>query len=510
MSSDGSSDYSSANATTTNAQYDPSRPVTMWRHRLELGVVCTCNALSFMIMAARLYTQHRRFGRFRKAELWTLAATVLLIFPFWTSQIMTNHFGGGKHIWSIPPEDTIPFWKWEAGWCGYYIVLSMVKVSMCYGFLEMLPDPFRGFRIATHVLSAIIIMLGLAESAVWVFQCRPFMSNFDYDVQPVHCANIDAARYSWAGLSIVIDMVLIYIPISILRRTRLKHYERRVLYMVFCASLVGTVMTGAGVFGIWTNRAQEKRDVAWAEVVFVMFNSIEILMYTIGGSIVVLSRYFIAQAAKRAGTDEEDFTPSGSWTLFDQISPQLRSKKDTTTSTVTVKDDQQSFDTYSINATSALSPRLDLSPDGFNPLRPLPPPDNDEMACMRDPKSSRWNTWEKRTVSKHRSHSPASKYLRNLGILPDTNTPPHTPRIPLPSWALAEPSGSPMLRPPRPRSQRTQSSGAISLENMELSELDGRELHDITPPSPLEPPGLFRPDSRGTGSSRGGGIGRAL
>lgn len=47
----------------------------------------------------------------------------------------------------------------------------------------------------------------------------------------------------WAGLSIVIDMVLIYIPISILRRTRLKHYERRVLYMVFCASLVGTVMT---------------------------------------------------------------------------------------------------------------------------------------------------------------------------------------------------------------------------------------------------------------------------
>lgn len=68
---------------------------------------------------------------------------------------MTNHFGGGKHIWSIPPEDTIPFWKvknrvdgvlqcqwltgqqWEAGWCGYYIVLSMVKVSMCYGFLEM-------------------------------------------------------------------------------------------------------------------------------------------------------------------------------------------------------------------------------------------------------------------------------------------------------------------------------------------------------------------------------------
>ena len=58
------------------------------------------------------------------------------------------------------------------------------------------PYPFRGFRIATHVLSAIIIMLGLAESAVWVFQCRPFMSNFDYDVQPVHCANIDAARYS--------------------------------------------------------------------------------------------------------------------------------------------------------------------------------------------------------------------------------------------------------------------------------------------------------------------------
>ncbi|KAK8174212.1 hypothetical protein IWX90DRAFT_166656 [Phyllosticta citrichinensis] len=498
-----SSDYSSANATTYNAKYDPSRPVTMWRHRLELGVVCTCNALSFMIMVARLYTQRRRFGRFRKAELWTLAATIILVFPFWTSQIMTNHFGGGKHIWSIPPEDTVPFWKWEAGWAGHYIVVSMVKVSMCYGFLEMLPEPFRRIRMAIHILAAIIIMLGFAESLVWLFQCTPFMANFDYDVQPVRCANIDNARYSWAGLSIAIDIALIYIPISILHRTRLKDYERRILYMVFGASLVGTVTTAAGVYGIWKNRVMEKRDMAWSEVVFVMFNAIEILMYTIGGSIVVLSRYFIAQAAKHAGTDEEDFTPSGSWTLFDQISPQLRSKKDTTTSTVTVKDDQQSFDDYSINAVKDLSPRLDLSPDGFDPLRPLPPPDNDDMATMRDPKSSRWNTWEKRTVY-HRSNSPASKYFKNLGILPDTNTPPHTPRIPLPSWALAEPSGTPMLRPPRPRSQRTQSSGAVSLDNMEMGDLE-----TITPPSPLkDPPGLFRADSREAGSSRG--VGRAL
>lgn len=57
------------------------------------------------------------------------------------------------------------------------------------------PHTFRTFRRLVYVLCAVIMSLGIAEALVWTFQCEPFMSNFDYSVEPTWCANIDAARF---------------------------------------------------------------------------------------------------------------------------------------------------------------------------------------------------------------------------------------------------------------------------------------------------------------------------
>lgn len=36
---------------------------------------------------------------------------ILLVFPLWTAQIMTNHYGSGLHVQNVPPEWAIPFWN---------------------------------------------------------------------------------------------------------------------------------------------------------------------------------------------------------------------------------------------------------------------------------------------------------------------------------------------------------------------------------------------------------------
>jgi hypothetical protein len=83
--------------------------------------------------------------------------------------------------------------------------------------------------------------LGITESCIWLFQCQPFMSNFNYNVDEDWCIPLDPCRYLWIGLSIPIDFAILAIPFEILRQTKLQRHEKRVLMMVFSANLLGTV-----------------------------------------------------------------------------------------------------------------------------------------------------------------------------------------------------------------------------------------------------------------------------
>ncbi|KAH7064582.1 hypothetical protein B0J12DRAFT_637229 [Macrophomina phaseolina] len=150
-----------------------------------------------------------------------------------------------------------------------------------------------------YAICFVSMSLAIAVMLVWIFQCRPFMSNFSFKPKVEWCLNIDAARYTWAGVSIVIDLLLVYTPVVIVRQVHLTRREVKVLHVVFCGNLLGTLATGASCYGIWMNRASEaRRDLGWTEAVYIMCNSIEILFYVLGSSLVVFSHHFISKGAK--------------------------------------------------------------------------------------------------------------------------------------------------------------------------------------------------------------------
>ena len=57
------------------------------------------------------------------------------------------------------------------------------------------PFSFQTFRKLVYGLSFVILGLGIAEALVWLFQCAPLASNFDYSVISTSCVDVDAARY---------------------------------------------------------------------------------------------------------------------------------------------------------------------------------------------------------------------------------------------------------------------------------------------------------------------------
>ncbi|EKG21348.1 hypothetical protein MPH_01340 [Macrophomina phaseolina MS6] len=98
--------------------------------------------------------------------------------------------------------------------------------------------------------------------------------------------------------------------------------ERRTLQVVFCGNLLGTAASyvqspfwcnahahvgerAIAIYGIWESRfPQAERDLHWKEAILVMYNSVEILLYTLGGSLVVFSRFFVARVARRSSLQE--------------------------------------------------------------------------------------------------------------------------------------------------------------------------------------------------------------
>lgn len=280
------------------AAYDATAPVPYWHQNMELATICVANSLTLVIIIARLWVRRVKLKRFKADDLWIVAAGALLIFPHWVCQIGTNRYGSGLHAYNVPDSWLVPYWRFSWGWAGYYIVCSLIKVSMCCCLLEILPYPFQTLRWLVYALCVAILLLGFALANIWLFQCRPFLSNFIYTIESSWCMNIEAARLSWVGLSVLIDLVIIAIPFAIIKRAALKPFERMALMLVFGASLLGTITCLIGICGIWFNRnSQAFVDLTYTDTLFVMLNDIEILMYTLGASATVASKYIISKVA---------------------------------------------------------------------------------------------------------------------------------------------------------------------------------------------------------------------
>lgn len=91
----------------------------------------------------------------------------------------------------------------------------------------------------------------------WFFECTPVISNFVWSINSTSCVNYDIFRWCtcniflllsqkliwivWIGLSLPIDFLILAVPLQLLKRTRIREHERKILRLVFSANLLGTL-----------------------------------------------------------------------------------------------------------------------------------------------------------------------------------------------------------------------------------------------------------------------------
>ena len=106
--------------------------------------------------------------------------------------------GAGWAIMSLPPSSRSPCVP---------VCLKSVRCPHSTSKLQaklifvVVPPIFRGLRRVVYCLCAIIISLGVAESLVWLFQCLPVGSNFNFYIEQTSCINVDYPRYGPSTLT---------------------------------------------------------------------------------------------------------------------------------------------------------------------------------------------------------------------------------------------------------------------------------------------------------------------
>lgn len=280
------------NGTIFVATYNPDAPVVDWLQKLELATICICNSLTCIVIISRIWYRWLKLKRIRGDDMF-MAFALLIMIPYTVSQIGTNVYGSGLHFANIRTPWRRLHWHYELGWVGYWIVVSAIKMSVCLFFLQLLNQHLKSLRYCVLALCAVICSLGTTMTCSYFFGCQPFLSNFLWSVDEISCINYDIFRWLWISVSVPIDMAIMSVPIRILNRTSLRQHEKRILRMVFCATLLGTVTCVIGIFGAFETRTANGNDAYFREVPFVMMCDIEILMYALGASFPVLSRYIV-------------------------------------------------------------------------------------------------------------------------------------------------------------------------------------------------------------------------
>ncbi|KAL3420034.1 integral membrane protein [Phlyctema vagabunda] len=292
--------------------YDPEAPVPYWHRQMELVTLCITSSLTAVVLIARIWYRWARLRRLKADDKCMIIAGLFLL-PYTACQIGTYIYGSGLHMVNVRDEWLEKHWRFTPGWAGYYIVTSFIKLSVCLCFIEILPHHLKGLRYSVYGLCTLIFSLGATMTFAWLFQCTPIESNFLWSVASSSCFNYDILRWLWIAISVPIDLVLLFIPWRLLQQLLLQEHERRILKLVFSATLLGTITCILGVYGVYENRTSAQLDAFYQETIFLMLNNIEITMYTLGASFPVLSRYLVARAAPSHNTLREQNSNFSSW-----------------------------------------------------------------------------------------------------------------------------------------------------------------------------------------------------
>jgi hypothetical protein len=149
--------------------------------------------------------------------------------------------GLGRDVWTVPFEQITNFVRWlYVLEILYFFQLTLLKLTLLFFFLRIFPK-----TIVRNLLKGTIaftILYGIAFIIAAVFQCRPishYWNSWDLEHKG-QCININGLAWTNAGISIVLDVWMLVLPLWEVFKLQLSFRKKISVALMF---LVGTFVT---------------------------------------------------------------------------------------------------------------------------------------------------------------------------------------------------------------------------------------------------------------------------
>ncbi|KAI9810673.1 MAG: hypothetical protein M1827_006132 [Pycnora praestabilis] len=180
---------------------------------LAVDIFWAC--LSTLVVFERLYARIR-IARFKGADDWLMFAAWIASLMNLSVWILYANYGNGRHIWDIKPSELTPLAKtlWFVQ-IFYPISLTFVKLSILTFYLRLFP--YEGFRRLVYFSMAFVVGICISSCFAFIFQCTPIHYSWAPPVlAEQHCIHNDVLQYAIAGLGLLSDIFILFMPIKYL------------------------------------------------------------------------------------------------------------------------------------------------------------------------------------------------------------------------------------------------------------------------------------------------------
>jgi hypothetical protein len=147
---------------------------------------------------------------------------------YWSDDKLTfwqgTKYGLGRHIDEQLPEWREPYAKSTlTASLAYTISAAFVKLSLLAFYLRLSRN--KSFRVATYIVIFVSASFGVASLLATGLQCIPISMLWDFS-QPGHCININSFYFATAGIHILNELLIYFLPMHTLWKLHLPLRQR--------------------------------------------------------------------------------------------------------------------------------------------------------------------------------------------------------------------------------------------------------------------------------------------
>ncbi|KAJ4353109.1 hypothetical protein N0V95_003643 [Ascochyta clinopodiicola] len=157
--------------------------------------------------------------------------------------------GLGKHLIDLSAGDSTVALQmfWASLWI-YNLALTTTKVSILVQYVRIFPP--RHFRCACYAMLCIVAACGAWGVFGNVFLCYPINFFWDKSVKNGRCMNEYITWFSTAGLNIVQDVIILFLPIRVIRSLQISRSQKKGLITMFALGASAIVVSTVRLYSL--------------------------------------------------------------------------------------------------------------------------------------------------------------------------------------------------------------------------------------------------------------------